>query len=189
LGWAKSGAVYLFPAMERDDQPRLKKVNCPRSSRISPQSLANGLSEARYIIRIGMLTAQWPNAAFKSSSGIAFKGKYCGQIQKWLAFRFEGDDTEIQINSPPDGRTAEFDEWGWKVIYDLPNMIVPFKRGVYEQVVAEFRDITQLPDPCLTHHVPALAARFSCFGTLCLLNLHKCVRRGLPGSPSGRSQC
>jgi putative (di)nucleoside polyphosphate hydrolase len=74
--------------------------------------------------------------------GIALKGKYRGQTQKWFAFRFEGADSEIAINPPPGGHEAEFDDWGWKPMETLPDLIVPFKRGVYEQVVAAFRHLT-----------------------------------------------
>ena len=70
--------------------------------------------------------------------GIALKGKYRGQTQKWFAFRFEGNISEIAINPPPGGHTAEFDAWEWKPMADLPELIVPFKRQVYEAVVAEF---------------------------------------------------
>jgi len=73
--------------------------------------------------------------------GVAFKGKYRGQTQKWFAFRFHGDADEICINPPPGGHTAEFDEWGWRPMADLPGLIVPFKRAVYEQVVAAFRHL------------------------------------------------
>ncbi|MBX3531858.1 MAG: RNA pyrophosphohydrolase [Rhizobiaceae bacterium] len=73
--------------------------------------------------------------------GIAFKGKYRGQTQKWFAFRFEGDDGEVAINPPPGGHEPEFDDWAWKPMAQLPELIVPFKRQVYEQVVAEFRHL------------------------------------------------
>jgi putative (di)nucleoside polyphosphate hydrolase len=73
--------------------------------------------------------------------GIALKGKYRGQKQKWFAFRFEGDESEIAINPPPGGHEAEFDAWAWKPMAELPNLIVPFKRKVYEEVVAAFRDL------------------------------------------------
>ncbi len=73
--------------------------------------------------------------------GIAFKGKYRGQTQKWFAFRFDGDEGEIRINPPPGGHTAEFDDWAWRPMADLPALIVPFKRAVYEQVVAAFRHL------------------------------------------------
>lgn len=70
--------------------------------------------------------------------GIAFKGRYRGQTQKWFAFRFEGNEGEIAINPPPGGHTAEFDAWAWKPMADLPDLIIPFKRGVYEKVIAAF---------------------------------------------------
>jgi putative (di)nucleoside polyphosphate hydrolase len=73
--------------------------------------------------------------------GIAFKGKYRGQTQRWFAFRFDGDESEIAINPPPGGHEPEFDAWGWKPMAQLPELIVPFKRSVYEQVVAEFRHL------------------------------------------------
>lgn len=70
--------------------------------------------------------------------GIGLKGKYRGQTQRWFAYRFEGSESEIAINPPPGGNTAEFDAWEWKPMQDLPGLIVPFKRQVYEDVVAEF---------------------------------------------------
>lgn len=73
--------------------------------------------------------------------GIAFKGKYRGQTQKWYAYRFDGDESEIAINPPPGGHIAEFDAWEWKPMDTLPDLIVPFKRGVYEQVVSAFRHL------------------------------------------------
>ncbi len=73
--------------------------------------------------------------------GQALKGKYRGQTQKWFAYRFEGDESEIAINPPPGGHTAEFDRWEWKPMVELPELIVPFKRKVYEEVVAAFRHL------------------------------------------------
>jgi putative (di)nucleoside polyphosphate hydrolase len=73
--------------------------------------------------------------------GIALKGKFRGQTQKWFAFRFEGDESEIAINPPPGGHEAEFDAWAWKPMTRLPELIVPFKRQVYEDVVAAFRHL------------------------------------------------
>jgi len=70
--------------------------------------------------------------------GIALKGRYRGQRQRWFAFRFEGDEGEIAIDPPPGGHEAEFDAWAWKPMAELPELIVPFKRAVYEQVVAAF---------------------------------------------------
>ncbi len=70
--------------------------------------------------------------------GIALKGKYRGQAQRWFALRFTGDDSEIAINPPPGGHLAEFDRWEWKDMAELPELIVPFKRSVYLKVVEVF---------------------------------------------------
>ncbi len=71
----------------------------------------------------------------------AWKGRYRGQRQKWFALRFEGADAEIDIENPAGGHRPEFDAWRWEPIANLPALIVPFKRPVYERVVAAFGDI------------------------------------------------
>lgn len=73
--------------------------------------------------------------------GIALKGKFRGQKQKWFAYRFEGADSEIAINPPPDGHAAEFDRWAWIPMAELSQLVVPFKRRVYEEVIAHFRHL------------------------------------------------
>lgn len=70
------------------------------------------------------------------------KGKFCGQAQKWYAFRFEGPDSEINVLQPPEGHSAEFGEWRWERAANLVDLIVPFKRDVYAQVVAIFAPLT-----------------------------------------------
>jgi putative (di)nucleoside polyphosphate hydrolase len=75
----------------------------------------------------------------------AWKGRYRGQTQKWFAFRFEGDDREINIEKPAGGFRPEFDAWRWETIDRLPDLIIPFKRQVYEAVVASFRPLARLP--------------------------------------------
>jgi putative (di)nucleoside polyphosphate hydrolase len=69
----------------------------------------------------------------------AWKGRYKGQTQKWFAFRFEGDEREINIENPVGGHKPEFDAWRWERIERLPELIIPFKREVYEDVVTRFR--------------------------------------------------
>lgn len=61
-------------------------------------------------------------------------GKYRGQKQKWFALRFMGEDSDINIET----EHPEFHEWKWAELHELPALIVPFKRELYEKVVAEF---------------------------------------------------
>jgi putative (di)nucleoside polyphosphate hydrolase len=70
--------------------------------------------------------------------GLAWKGKYRGQKQKWFAFRFTGEEREINITAPGDGHEPEFIDWRWVSMADLPDLVVPFKRDTYERIVAEF---------------------------------------------------
>lgn len=65
-------------------------------------------------------------------------GRYRGQRQKWFAFRFTGDEREINIHTPDGGHKPEFDDWRWEQLERTPDLIVPFKRRVYEQVVTAF---------------------------------------------------
>ena len=69
----------------------------------------------------------------------AWRGRYQGQRQKWFALRFEGQDSEIDIHTPGQGaHKPEFDAWRWEPMANLPALIIPFKRPVYEKVVADF---------------------------------------------------
>ena len=72
--------------------------------------------------------------------GKTWKGRFRGQEQKWFAMRFEGDDADINI-APEKGEKPEFDHWRWEPMANLPDMVVPFKRDVYVQVVAAFRHL------------------------------------------------
>jgi len=68
----------------------------------------------------------------------AWRGKYRGQSQKWFAFRFEGDDAEIDIQAPAGGHKPEFDAWRWVPLEQTPELIIPFKREVYREVARLF---------------------------------------------------
>jgi putative (di)nucleoside polyphosphate hydrolase len=80
----------------------------------------------------------------RSIVGQAWKGKYRGQTQKWYALRFTGMDSEIDIAHPGGGKhKPEFVEWRWEQFENLPGLIIPFKRGVYERVVKEFTPLVK----------------------------------------------
>jgi len=84
-------------------------------------------------------SAGWYSYDLPPEATKRWKGKYIGQTQKWFAFRFTGRDSEIDIEHPGDGaHTPEFNAWRWERAENLPQLIVPFKREVYEQVVREF---------------------------------------------------
>jgi putative (di)nucleoside polyphosphate hydrolase len=74
--------------------------------------------------------------------GSALKGKYRGQRQRWFAFRFTGNDSEIDVLMPGQGKfRAEFDSWRWEDLARTPDLIVEFKRDAYKKIVAAFADL------------------------------------------------
>ena len=71
----------------------------------------------------------------KNLVGKIWKGKYRGQKQKWFVVRFLGSDSEINVNT----KHPEFIEWKWIDMELLPDLIVHFKKHVYEKVLAELK--------------------------------------------------
>lgn len=69
--------------------------------------------------------------------GTIWKGRYCGQRQKWFAMRFLGTDADVRI----DTEHAEFRAWQWADRDQLDALIVPFKRDLYAQVLAALREV------------------------------------------------
>ena len=69
--------------------------------------------------------------------GRVWRGRYRGQEQKWFAARFLGTDADIDVATTH----PEFDDWRWSPIDELCANVVPFKRALYEAVIAEFRPL------------------------------------------------
>ena len=67
--------------------------------------------------------------------GKLWKGRWRGQRQSWFLCRFTGRDEDIDLETPH----PEFRAWRWADPEELPNMIVPFKRKLYEDVLTAFR--------------------------------------------------
>ena len=66
-----------------------------------------------------------------------WKGRWRGQAQKWFALAFTGSDSDIDLEA----HEREFDEWKWVKGSELVELVVPFKRPIYEAVVTEFADL------------------------------------------------
>jgi putative (di)nucleoside polyphosphate hydrolase len=67
--------------------------------------------------------------------GVALKGRFRGQRQRWFALRFTGEDSDIRLDLDPH---PEFDAWRWARLAELPDLAVPFKRPIYEVLIASF---------------------------------------------------
>jgi putative (di)nucleoside polyphosphate hydrolase len=67
--------------------------------------------------------------------GIAWRGRYRGQRQRWFAMRFLGNDSDINLELDPH---PEFDAWRWVPLAELSSLAVPFKRAIYEVLTVSF---------------------------------------------------
>ena len=66
--------------------------------------------------------------------GKMWKGKWRGQRQTWFLLRFTGEDSDVNL----DTAEPEFRAWKWAEPAELPALIVPFKKQLYENVLKVF---------------------------------------------------
>jgi putative (di)nucleoside polyphosphate hydrolase len=69
-------------------------------------------------------------------AGERWDGRFRGQRQKWFLMRFCGCAADFNPCSGSDH--AEFDAFRWIEPAELPDLIVPFKREVYIEVLRQF---------------------------------------------------
>jgi putative (di)nucleoside polyphosphate hydrolase len=85
------------------------------------------------------LVAQAPDELYydlpEDMIGKVWRGKWRGQRQRWFLFRFTGKDSDVNIRT----LHPEFRAWRWIDPAELPALAVPFKRELYEHVLAAFR--------------------------------------------------
>lgn len=86
--------------------------------------------------RILEIMEEWQHYDIPERAAARFwDGKYKGQKQKWIAMEFLGKDSDINLNS---NDHPEFTRWKWVLVTDLLDLVVPFKRNVYERVMQDF---------------------------------------------------
>ncbi|MBX3562155.1 MAG: RNA pyrophosphohydrolase [Sphingomonas sp.] len=68
--------------------------------------------------------------------GKLWKGKWRGQRQSWFLMRFNGTDADVNLAT----EHPEFRAWRWVAPVELPALIVPFKKKLYEDVLDAFSD-------------------------------------------------
>jgi len=68
-----------------------------------------------------------------------WKGRYRGQKQKWFALRYLGEDADIDLEAH---KHPEFSAWKWAELHTIPDLIVPFKKSLYQDIVETFQHLT-----------------------------------------------
>lgn len=128
--WAAEGSAYIWQM----PQGGLERFEAPKLAALRELREETGVTSVDVLAEHPeWLTYELPPQLL----GVALKGRYRGQRQKWFAMRFLGDDSEIDIR-PKDGVKAEFDDWRWAAMEELSAHIVPFKREIYEAVTSHF---------------------------------------------------
>ena len=128
--WSENRASYVWQM----PQGGIAKGESPRQAALRELKEETAITSAVILAEhLRWLTYDLPAGLI----GIALKGKYRGQCQRWFAVEFIGDDSEIDIGSRR-GIKAEFDRWAWRHPEELLDLVVPFKRPVYEAVISDF---------------------------------------------------
>lgn len=90
--------------------------------------------------RLLLLTPGWLVYDFPPEYRTGRRGGWRGQRQKWAAMLFEGDDSEVDLAAH---LPVEFSAWRWADLEEVPALVVPFKRPVYEALLTSFRPLAQ----------------------------------------------
>ncbi|QLP96968.1 MAG: RNA pyrophosphohydrolase [Rhodoblastus sp.] len=149
---APSGGVFVGRRRDKKSASMSRRAmngRCRRAASTGEAPYAAALRELyeetniRSVALIGEAPAWFAYDLPDDVAGQAWGGKFRGQTQKWFALRFSGEEAEIDVLRPGGAHKPEFDAWRWARLSELPDLIIPFKRPVYERVVEAFAPLLE----------------------------------------------
>jgi putative (di)nucleoside polyphosphate hydrolase len=127
--WADDRSAYVWQM----PQGGIEGTETPQEAAIRELREETGVRNAEILDEIDeWLSYDLPDDLL----GVAMKGKYRGQRQRWFAMRMTGPDSDVDIKVRE--KKAEFDAWRWARIEEVVDVAVPFKREVYRKVARAF---------------------------------------------------
>jgi putative (di)nucleoside polyphosphate hydrolase len=129
------GPEVIYPGAEwQMPQGGIDANEDPRKAAMRELFEETGVTAADYLSETDWLTYEFP-----PYHGLPHKlAQFRGQRQKWFAMRFAGDEKEIDPLVSRNGEEPEFDQWRWEELARIPDLVVPYKRDIYRELVKAF---------------------------------------------------
>jgi putative (di)nucleoside polyphosphate hydrolase len=130
------GPEVIYPGLEwQMPQGGIDPNEDPRPAAQRELYEETGVTSVQYLGE----TPDWLTYDFPPYDGPPHRlGVFRGQRQKWFAFRFLGDESEITVVDIRNDQPVEFDAWRWEPLANVPGLVVPFRRAIYETVAKAF---------------------------------------------------
>ena len=130
------GPEIVLPGLEwQMPQGGIDTDEDPRAAVMRELWEETGAVSAEYLSETDWINYEFPPYDGPPTHRLA---QFRGQRQKWFAFRFKGRDSDIKL----DTHTPEFSDWRWAPLETAPDLVIPFKRATYEEVVRRFKKHT-----------------------------------------------
>lgn len=138
----KIGQVFIAERRDRPGAWQMPQGGVQKGEDLAVAALRElkeeiGTDQAE-IIALLPETLRYEFPDFLQYRGGVFRGKYRGQEQKWFALRYLGNDQDVDLSGEFEPENPEFVAWRWESLAITPQLIVDFKRPIYERVAEVF---------------------------------------------------